>query len=113
MAGAGSLAYFASMWFWWNSHLKRSEPAIVVDEQGIAWATTRARVHQVDWSGGPREVISGWLFFGIENRGSRFRHPLRRRHRRIPLHGIDVFPDDLLEAIQGCWPRPLEVRTRG
>jgi hypothetical protein len=58
-------------------------------------------------------VISGWLFFGIENRGSRFRHPLCRRHRRIPLHGIDVFPGDLLETIQSYSPRPLEVRTRG
>ena len=112
-AGAGTLAYFASMWFWWSSHLRRSEPAIVVDEQGIAWATTRARVHHVDWSDGPREVISGWLFFGIESRGSRFQHPLRRRHRRIPLHGVDVFPDDLLEAIQSYSPQRLEVRTRG
>ena len=32
VAGAGSLAYLASMWFWRNSHLKRSEPAIVVVE---------------------------------------------------------------------------------
>lgn len=111
-AGAGSLAYFAAMWFWWSSHLRRSEPAIVVDEQGIAWATTRAGVHHVDWSDGPGEVISGWLFFDIENASGRFRHPLRRRHRRIPLHGIDVFPDDLLEAIQSHSPQRLEVRTR-
>ena len=112
-AGVGSLAYFASMWFWWSSHLKRSEPAIVVDEQGIAWATTRARVHHVDWSDRPGEVIVSWLFVGIESAGGRHRHPLRRRHRRIPLHGIDVFPDDLLEAIQSYSPQRLEVRTRG
>ena len=112
-AGAGSLVYFAAMWFWWSSHLRRSEPAIVVDEQGIAWATTRARVHHVDWSDGPREVLVNWLFVGIENAGSRYRHPLRRRHRRIPLHGIDVFPSDLAEAIESYSPRPLEVRTRG
>ena len=111
-AGGGSLAYFAAIWFWWRSHLERSEPAIVIDEQGIAWATTRARVHHLDWSDGPGEVISGWLFFEIENASGRFRHPLRRRHRRIPLRGIDVFPDDLLEAIQSYSPQRLEVRTR-
>ncbi len=112
-AGGGSLLYFAAMGFWWSSHVRRSEPAIVVDEQGIAWATTRASVHHVDWSDGPREVVSGWLFFGIENRSNRFRHPLRGRHRRIPLHWIDVYPDDLLEAIQTYSPQPLEVRTHG
>jgi hypothetical protein len=112
-AGAGSLAYFASMWFWWSSHLKRSEPAIVVDEQGIAWATARAGVHHVDWSDGPREVTSSWLFFKIDRANSRYRHPLRRRHCRIPLRGIDVFPDDLLEAIQSYSPQRLEVRTTG
>lgn len=112
-AGVGSLAYFAAMWFWWSSHLRRSEPAIVVDEQGIAWATSRARVHHVDWSNEPREVIVNWLFVGIENAGSRYRHPLRRRHRRIPLHGVDVFPSDLAEAIESYSPQPLEVRTKG
>lgn len=112
-AGGGSLAYFGSMWFWWSSHRKRSEPAIVVDEQGIVWATTRARVHHVDWSDGPTEVIVSWLFVGIESAGGRYRHPLRRRQRRIPLHGIDVFASDLAEAIESYSPQRLEVRTRG
>ena len=112
-AGGGSLLYFAAMALWWSSHLRRSEPAILVDEQGIAWATPRARVHHVDWADGPKGVNSGWLFFGIDNAGGRFRHPLRRRHYRIPLHWIDVYPDDLLEAIQRYSPQPLEVRTHG
>jgi hypothetical protein len=112
-AGGGSLIYFAAMWFWWSSHLGRSEPAIVVDERGIAWATARARVHHIDWSDAPSEMVVNWLYVDLKSAGSRYRHPLRRRHRRIPLHGVDVFPSDLAKAIESYSPRALEVATRG